>query len=154
MGRKLTVNGAVHDVDVAGDTPLLWVLRDTLGLTGTKYGCGIMACGACTVLVDGAATRTCALPLDAIGEQQQVTTIEGLAGTSHDPVQKAWAELSVAQCGYCQSGMIMSVVALLAEHPDPSDAQIAAGVTNLCRCGTYQQVRRAIRRAAEATRDA
>ncbi len=154
MGRKLTVNGAVHDVDVAGDTPLLWVLRDTLGLTGTKYGCGIMACGACTVLVDGAATRTCALPLDAIGEQQQVTTIEGLAGTSRDPVQKAWAELSVAQCGYCQSGMIMSVVALLAEHPDPSDAQIAAGVTNLCRCGTYQQVRRAIRRAAEATRDA
>jgi len=127
MIRKLIVNGDVHEVDVAGDTPLLWVLRDTLGLTGTKYGCGIMACGACTVLI---------------------------AGTAHDPVQKAWAELSVAQCGYCQSGMIMSVVALLAEHPDPSDAQIATGVTNLCRCGTYQQVRRAIRRAAEEMRNA
>ena len=154
MGRKLIVNGEVHDVDVAGDTPLLWVLRDTLGLTGTKYGCGIMACGACTVLVDGAATRTCALALDAIGEDQRITTIEGLAGTAQDPVQKAWAELSVAQCGYCQSGMIMSVVALLAKHPEPSDAQIAAGVTNLCRCGTYQQVRQAIRQAAAEMRGA
>lgn len=154
MARKLIVNGHVHEVDVAGDTPLLWVLRDTLGLTGTKYGCGIMACGACTVLMDGVATRTCALTLDAVDEAQRITTIEGLPGTAHDPVQKAWAELSVAQCGYCQSGMIMSVVALLAEHPDPSDAQIAAGVTNLCRCGTYQQVRRAIRRAAEEMRNA
>ncbi|MEQ8230865.1 MAG: (2Fe-2S)-binding protein [Gammaproteobacteria bacterium] len=149
MPRTLHVNGNVHEVDVEGETPLLWVLRDTLGLTGTKYGCGIMACGACTVLLDGVATRTCALPLDAVGADARITTIEGLPGTARHPVQQAWAELSVAQCGYCQSGMIMSAVALLAAHPQPNDDQIAAGMTNLCRCGTYQQVRRAIRRAVE-----
>ena len=153
MPRTLHVNGTTHEIEVAGDTPLLWVLREALGLTGTKYGCGIMACGACTVLLDGTATRTCALPLDAVGANVRITTIEGLPGTARDPVQRAWAELSVAQCGYCQSGMIMSAVALLARHPAPDDAQIAEAMTNLCRCGTYQQVRHAIRRAV-ALRDA
>lgn len=153
MPRTLHVNGTTHEIEVAGDTPLLWVLREALGLTGTKYGCGIMACGACTVLLDGTATRTCALPLDAVGANVRITTIEGLPGPARDPVQRAWAELSVAQCGYCQSGMIMSAVALLARHPAPDDAQIAEAMTNLCRCGTYQQVRHAIRRAV-ALRDA
>lgn len=148
MPRKLQVNGTVHEFEVEDDTPLLWVLRDTLGLTGTKYGCGVMACGACTVLVDGAATRTCGLPVSAIAETQAVTTIEGLPGAAQHAVQQAWAELSVAQCGYCQSGMILQAVALLREKPAPSDADIAAHMTNLCRCGTYQLVRAAIKRAA------
>jgi len=148
MPRKLTVNGEVREFEVEDDTPLLWVLRDTLGLTGTKYGCGVMACGACTVLVDGVATRTCALPVSAVGETQAVTTIEGLPGAAEHPVQQAWAELSVAQCGYCQSGMVLQAVALLREKPSPSDADIDAGMTNLCRCGTYQLVRAAIKRAA------
>jgi isoquinoline 1-oxidoreductase alpha subunit len=142
------VNGTVHEFEVEDDTPLLWVLRDTLGLTGTKYGCGAMVCGACTVLIDGVATRTCGLPIQAVGEGQAITTIEGLPGAERDPVQKAWAELNVAQCGYCQSGMVLQAVALLREKPAPTAADIDAGMTNLCRCGTYQLVRAAIGRAA------
>ena len=148
MTQRLTVNDKTHDVDVDPATPLLWVLRDTLGLTGTKYGCGVMACGACTVLIDGASTRTCGLPLSAVKDTQKITTIEGLSVTGPHALQKAWAELNVAQCGYCQSGMIMTAVALLAKNPQPSDADIAAQITNLCRCGTYQLVRAAIHRAA------
>jgi isoquinoline 1-oxidoreductase subunit alpha len=145
----LTVNGQAHQVDVEPDTPLLWVLRDTIGLTGTKFGCGIAACGACTVHVDGAATRSCQLAVeDAVGSQ--ITTIEGLSadGMSH-PVQRAWLELDVPQCGYCQSGQIMAAAALLAETPKPSDDDIAAAMTNLCRCGTYQRIRAGVRRAIE-----
>ncbi len=148
MPRNLQVNGTVHEFEVEDDTPLLWVLRDTLGLTGTKYGCGAMVCGACTVLIDGVATRTCGLPIQAVGEGQAITTIEGLPGVERDPVQKAWAELNVAQCGYCQSGMVLQAVALLREKPAPTAADIDAGMTNLCRCGTYQLVRAAIGRAA------
>jgi isoquinoline 1-oxidoreductase alpha subunit len=148
MPRKLQVNGTVHEFEVEDDTPLLWVLRDTLGLTGTKYGCGAMVCGACTVLIDGAATRTCGLPVQAVGEAQAITTIEGLPGAERDPVQRAWAELNVAQCGYCQSGMVLQAVALLREKPAPTAADIDARMTNLCRCGTYQLVRAAIGRAA------
>ncbi len=150
MKRKLRVNGTLHNVDVAPDTPLLWVLRDTLGLTGTKYACGVMACGACTVLVDGEARRTCAVPISAFSEHQAITTIEGLAaddGTVH-PLQKAWVENSVSQCGYCQSGMILAAAALLGKNPDPGDEDIAREVNNICRCGTYQLVRLAIRQAA------
>lgn len=148
MPRKLTVNGEVRQFEVEDDTPLLWVLRDTLGLTGTKYGCGAMVCGACTVLIDGVATRTCGLPIQAVGEGQAITTIEGLAGAERDPVQKAWAEFNVAQCGYCQSGMVLQAVALLSEKPAPTPADIDARMTNLCRCGTYQLVRAAIGHAA------
>ncbi len=150
MSRTLTVNGQTHTLDVDDDTPLLWVLRDALGLTGTKYGCGIMACGACTVLIDGVATRTCALPLANITAEQSITTIEGLAAAGTHPVQQAWADNSVAQCGYCQSGMVMAAVALLNNNPQPSDADIDREMTNLCRCGSYQLVRVAIRQAAEA----
>ena len=147
---KLTINGKSHDVDVEPDTPLLWVIRDTVGLTGTKYGCGIAACGACTVHIDGQAVRSCSLPVgDAAGKQ--ITTIEGLAqnGNLH-PVQKAWLEHDVPQCGYCQSGMIMAVAALLKDKPKPSDADIDSAITNICRCGTFQQVRAAIHAAASA----
>ncbi|HVY57926.1 MAG TPA: (2Fe-2S)-binding protein [Xanthobacteraceae bacterium] len=145
---RLTVNGINHEVDVEPDTPLLWVLRENVGLTGTKYGCGIAQCGACTVHIDGVATRSCGLQVsDAVGKQ--ITTIEGLApeGKMH-PVQKAWLDLDVPQCGYCQSGMIMAVAALLKENPKPTDADIDASITNICRCGTYQQVRAAIHAAA------
>jgi isoquinoline 1-oxidoreductase alpha subunit len=144
----LFVNGKAFDVDVELDTPLLWVIRENLGLTGTKYGCGISQCGACTVHVDGAPIRSCNLPLrDAIGKK--ITTIEGLAdkGVLHR-VQKAWIEHDVPQCGYCQSGMIMAVAALLKETPKPSDEDINAAITNICRCGTLQQVREAIHAAA------
>jgi isoquinoline 1-oxidoreductase subunit alpha len=145
---RITVNGRQHDVDVDPDTPLLWVLRDTLGLAGTKYGCGIAQCGACTVHVDGVAMRSCTLPVSA-AEGQAVTTIEGLAenGVLHR-VRKAWIEHDVPQCGYCQSGMIMAVAALLKETPNPTDAEIDAAITNVCRCGTYQRVRAAIHAAA------
>ena len=141
---KLTVNGTVHDIDVDPDTPLLWVLRETVGLTGTKYGCGIAQCGACTVHVDGVATRSCSMPLSAVAGKQ-ITTIEGLgqAGNLH-PVQKTWLAMDVPQCGYCQSGMMMAVAALLKEKPKPTDAEIDAAITNICRCGTYQRVRAAI----------
>jgi isoquinoline 1-oxidoreductase subunit alpha len=146
----LNVNGRTHQVDVDPSTPLLWVLREQVGLTGTKYGCGIAQCGACTVHVDGAAMRSCSVPVSAV-EGKQITTIEGLAsgGTLHK-VQKAWIEHDVPQCGYCQSGMIMAVAALLKDKPKPTDADIDATITNICRCGTYQQARAAIHAAANA----
>jgi isoquinoline 1-oxidoreductase subunit alpha len=146
----LTINGQSHNVDVEPDTPLLWALRDTVGLTGTKYGCGIAQCGACTVHVDGVAMRSCSVPISAVAGKQ-ITTIEGLAanGTLHK-VQKAWLDHDVPQCGYCQSGMIMAVAALLKDKPKPTDADIDAAITNICRCGTYQQVRAAVHAAASA----
>ncbi len=144
MAITLTVNGDTRSVDVEPDTPLLWVLRDTLGLTGTRFGCGIAACGACTVHLNGRAVRTCTLPVSA-AEGADITTIEGLAdsGALH-PVQQAWIDHQVPQCGYCQSGMIMAVSALLEQRPNPTDDQIDATVTNICRCGTFARVRRAI----------
>jgi isoquinoline 1-oxidoreductase alpha subunit len=147
---RLSVNGQSHDVDVEPDTPLLWVLRDAIGLTGTKYGCGIAQCGACTVHLDGTAVRSCSVPV-SFADGKQITTIEGLAqnGTLHK-VQKAWIEHDVPQCGYCQSGMIMAVAALLKNKPKPTDADIDNEITNICRCGTYQQVRAAIHSAANA----
>jgi isoquinoline 1-oxidoreductase alpha subunit len=146
----LTINGHPQQVDVDPDTPLLWVLRDTLGLTGTRYGCGIAQCGACTVHIDGVATRSCSVPVGA-AEGAQIITIEGLAtnGDLH-PVQKAWIAHDVPQCGYCQSGMIMAVAAFLKEKPQPSDADIDAAITNICRCGTYARIRAAIHTAAAA----
>ena len=146
----LNVNGRTHQVDVDPSTPLLWALREQVGLTGTKYGCGIAQCGACTVHVDGTAMRSCSVPVSAV-EGKQITTIEGLAsgGTLHK-VQKAWIEHDVPQCGYCQSGMIMAVASLLKDKPKPTDADIDATITNICRCGTYQQARAAIHAAANA----
>jgi isoquinoline 1-oxidoreductase subunit alpha len=146
----LNINGQTHQIDVEPDTPLLWVLRDTIGLTGTKYGCGIAQCGACTVHLDGVAVRSCSVPI-SLAEGKQITTIEGLAqnGTLHK-VQKAWIEHDVPQCGYCQSGMIMAVAALLKDKPKPTDADINREITNICRCGTFQQVREAIHTAANA----
>ncbi|HEX9685988.1 MAG TPA: (2Fe-2S)-binding protein [Burkholderiales bacterium] len=147
---KLTINGKSHQIDVESSTPLLWVIREQVGLTGTKYGCGIAQCGACTVHIDGKAVRSCALPVSAAAGKR-ITTIEGLAagGVLHK-VQKAWLDHEVPQCGYCQAGMIMAVAALLAEKPRPTDADINAGITNICRCGTFQQVREAIHAAAKA----
>ncbi|MBI1245617.1 MAG: 2Fe-2S iron-sulfur cluster binding domain-containing protein [Alphaproteobacteria bacterium] len=146
----LTINGKRHDASVDPETPLLWVLRDTLGMTGTKYGCGIAQCGACTVHIDGVPVRSCSLPVSAVGEGK-ITTIEGLAdnGKLHK-IQQAWIENDVPQCGYCQSGMIMAAAALLAEKPNPTDTDIDEAMTNICRCGTYQQVRAAIHAAAKA----
>jgi len=142
---RLSVNGETYDVDVDSDTPLLWVLRDTLGLMGTKYGCGIAECGACTVHIDGKPARSCALPVGAVGGNH-ITTIEGLEGADGalHAVQKAWVEHDVPQCGYCQSGMIMAVAALLKVNPKPTDTEIDAAITNICRCGTYQRIRAAI----------
>ena len=146
---KLTVNGTVHEVDAPPDMPLLWVLRDLLGMTGTKYGCGIAACGACTVHIDGKQQRSCVTPV-SMAEGRRITTIEGLSDDASHPVQRAWAELDVVQCGYCQSGQIMAAAALLAESPDPDDAAIDQAMNGLiCRCGTYQRVRDAVHRAAE-----
>ncbi len=146
---KLNINGKDTTVDVDPDMPLLWVLRDTLGLTGTKFGCGMALCGACTVHLDGQPIRSCVTPVSAVGAQR-VTTIEGLSSDRSHPVQKAWIELDVPQCGYCQSGQIMSAVALLARTPDPTDAEIDAAMAgNICRCGTYQRIRAAIHRAAQ-----
>jgi isoquinoline 1-oxidoreductase alpha subunit len=146
----LNVNGKNHEVKADPNTPLLWVLREHVGLTGTKYGCGIAACGACTVHVDGVAMRSCSVPLAAV-EGKKITTIEGLAqnGVLHK-VQKAWIDHDVPQCGYCQSGMIMAVVELLNNKPKPTDADINSSITNICRCGTFQQVREAIHAAANA----
>ncbi len=146
----LTIDEKSHDIDVEPDTPLLWVIRDTIGMTGTKYGCGIAQCGACTVHIDGVATRSCAVLVgDAVGKK--VTTIEGLAENGVlTKVQQAWVDLDVPQCGYCQSGMIMAVSALLHEKPNPTDADIDSAITNICRCGTFQQVRAAIHAAASA----
>ncbi len=146
----LNVNGKTLEVDVEADTPLLWALRDTLGMTGTKYGCGMALCGACTVHLDGEPIRSCVTPVSALTAGQKITTIEGLSADRSHPVQKAWIELDVPQCGYCQSGQIMSAVALLAKTPKPTDADIDAAMAgNLCRCGTYQRIRAAIHRAAE-----
>jgi isoquinoline 1-oxidoreductase alpha subunit len=144
----LSVNGKAYEVDVEPDTPLLWVLRDTIGLTGTKYGCGIAQCGACTVHLDGVATRSCQVPVGTVGDKS-ITTIEALAQNDKlHPVQQAWLDLDVPQCGYCQSGMIMAVAALLKENPNPTDADIDAAITNICRCGTYQRIRAAIHAVA------
>jgi isoquinoline 1-oxidoreductase alpha subunit len=148
---KLNINGKSVDVDVDAETPLLWVLRDTLGLTGTKYGCGMALCGACTVHLNGEPIRSCVTPVSAVGEQA-VVTIEGLSPNRSHPVQKAWIELDVPQCGYCQSGQIMSAAALLAKTAQPNDQDIDAAMSgNLCRCGTYQRIRAAIRRAADSS---
>jgi len=147
---RLTINGKTVDLNVDPSTPLLWAIREQAGLTGTKYGCGIAQCGACTVHLDGAAVRSCVMPVAAV-EGKKITTIEGLAnGTTLHRVQKAWLDNEVPQCGYCQSGMIMAVAALLREKPKPTDAEIDAAITNICRCGTYQQVRMAIHAAANA----
>jgi isoquinoline 1-oxidoreductase alpha subunit len=152
MAFTLTINGTAHELDVEPETPLLWVLRDTIGLTGTKFGCGIAQCGACTVHLDGQPVRSCSLPASsAVG--REITTIEGLSRGGKHPVQRAWVENTVPQCGYCQSGQIMTAAALLARNPDPSDAEIDAAMAgNLCRCGTYPRIRRAIHRAAELAR--
>ena len=147
----LNVNGETHQVDVEPDIPLLWVLRDNIGLTGTKYGCGIAYCGACSVHVDGVVTRSCQFPVSAVGDAE-VTTIEGLSPDSRHPVQQAWREEDVPQCGYCQSGQIMAVAALLAETSSPSDEDIDQQLTNICRCGTYARIRKAVHRAAEIAR--
>jgi isoquinoline 1-oxidoreductase alpha subunit len=146
---KLTVNGVERDVNASPDMPLLWALRDLLGLTGTKFGCGIAQCGACTVHLDGVPRRSCVTPVaSAVGKK--ITTIEGLSPDGSHPVQRAWAELDVVQCGYCQSGQIMSAAALVAAKPDPTDADIDAALSgNICRCGTYQRIRAAVHRAAE-----
>ena len=146
---KLNVNGQVVETDATGDTPVLWVLRDHLGMTGTKFGCGAAYCGACTVHLDGEPVRSCQLTLDAAAGHH-ITTIEGVSPNRSHPVQQAWMELDVPQCGYCQSGQIMSATALLARNPSPSDADIDAAMAgNLCRCGTYPRIRRAVHRAAE-----
>ena len=145
----LNVNGHAHALDVPADTPLLWALRDTLGMTGTKFGCGMALCGACTVHVDGAAVRSCTMPVSAVAGKQ-ITTIEGLSAHSDHPLQKAWLQHDVPQCGYCQSGQIMSAAALLATNKRPSDADIDAAMSgNICRCGTYNDIRAAIHTAAE-----
>lgn len=145
---QINVNGQAVDVQTEPSTPLLWVLREQVGLTGTKYGCGIAQCGSCTVHIDGAAVRSCAMPLSALSATQKIVTIEGLSANGSHPVQKAWQEMDVPQCGYCQSGMIMAAAALLAEKPKPTDADIDTAMTNICRCGTYQRVRAAIHVAA------
>lgn len=141
---KLSINGKTLDVAVDGDTPLLWVIREQIGLTGTKYGCGVAQCGACTVHIDGVATRSCALPVSAVSAEQKIVTIEGLSPDGSHPVQKAWIAHDVPQCGYCQSGMIMTAAALLQANPKPSEADIANEMTNICRCGTYTRVKAAI----------
>ena len=147
----LRVNDKTYQVDAEPTTPLLWVLRDSIGLTGTKFGCGIAQCGACTVHVDGRATRSCVLPVSTV-LNSEITTIEGLSPESQHPVQRAWIEQNVPQCGYCQSGQIMAVAALLSRDPNPSDSDIDREITNICRCGTYQRIRMAIHRASEIAR--
>jgi isoquinoline 1-oxidoreductase alpha subunit len=148
MAITLVVNGIPHTVDVEADTPLLWVLRDSLRLTGTKYGCGIAQCGACTVMMNGQAIRSCSYPIASVAGKS-ITTIEGLSADGTHPVQLAWIEFDVPQCGYCQSGQIMAAVALLKDKPKPTDAEINSAMTNICRCGTYPRIRAAIHRAAE-----
>jgi isoquinoline 1-oxidoreductase alpha subunit len=146
----INVNGATRRVDAEADTPLLWVLRDTLGMTGTKYGCGVAQCGACSVHINGEVRRSCATPLRSLKAGDQIVTIEGLSTMSLHPVQKAWAAFDVPQCGYCQSGQIMAAAALLAKKPKPTDKDIDEAMTNICRCGTYQRIRAAIHAAAGA----
>jgi len=151
---KLSVNGQEHDVDVTPDMPLLWVLRDVIGLTGTKFGCGMAQCGACTVHVDGAAIRSCVTPAIALAGKQ-ITTIEGLSKDGAHPVQRAWVEADVVQCGYCQSGQVMAAAALLKQKPAPTDADIDAAMSgNICRCGTYSRIRAGVHRAAELMKQA
>ncbi|HVQ03791.1 MAG TPA: (2Fe-2S)-binding protein [Burkholderiaceae bacterium] len=145
---KLHVNGQVRDVAVEADTPLLWVLREQVGLTGTKYGCGVAQCGACSVHVNGELRRSCSLPVGSLQPSDRIVTIEGLSRDRSHPVQRAWAEVDVPQCGYCQSGQIMAAAALLEKTPKPSDADIDEAMTNICRCGTYQRIRAAVHRAA------
>jgi isoquinoline 1-oxidoreductase subunit alpha len=145
----LNINGKVHEVDVEPETPLLWVIREQIGLTGTKYGCGIAQCGACSVHLDGAVTRSCSIRVGDLQPTARIITIEGLSESSSHPVQRAWAELDVPQCGYCQSGQIMAAAALLAQTQRPTDEQIDAAMTNVCRCGTYQRIRAAVNLAAD-----
>jgi isoquinoline 1-oxidoreductase subunit alpha len=142
---KLNVNGTVREFEVEDDTPLLWVLREQLGLTGTKYGCGIAACGACTVHIDGVPTRSCVRPVSTVSATEKIVTIEGLSPDGSHPVQKAWVALDVPQCGYCQCGMVMTAAALLKAKPNPTDADINEAMTNICRCGTYNRIRAAIK---------
>jgi isoquinoline 1-oxidoreductase alpha subunit len=146
---KLNVNGQVHEVDAEPDTPLLWVLREQIGLTGTKFGCGIAACGACTVHLDGFATRSCSIQVQDVSEDSEIVTIEGLSDDRSHPIQQAWVELDVPQCGYCQSGQIMAAAALLSETPEPTDEDIKAAMTNICRCGTYNRILAGVKRAVE-----
>jgi len=145
---RLTINGKTHDVTVDPDTPLLWVIREQIGLTGTKYGCGVAQCGACSVHIDGEVVRSCSMPVSAIGPDQKIVTIEGLAPNATHPLQQAWMELDVPQCGYCQSGQLMAAAALLARTPKPTDDQIAEAMLNICRCGTYNRIKAGIKRAA------
>ncbi|HEX2828853.1 MAG TPA: (2Fe-2S)-binding protein [Burkholderiales bacterium] len=147
---RLNINGKVHDVQVEGSTPLLWVIREQVGLTGTKYGCGVAACGACSVHINGEVRRSCSIPVSAVQPNDRITTIEGLAPNASHPIQKAWLEHDVPQCGYCQSGQIMAAAALLAKNKNPSDKDIDDAMTNICRCGTYQRIRAAIHTAAKA----
>ena len=149
---RLNVNGKAVEADAEPDTPLLWVIREQLGLTGTKYGCGVAQCGACTVHIDGTAVRSCIRPLSSVKPEQKIVTIEGLSPTVTHPVQQAWLELDVPQCGYCQSGQMMAAAALLAKTPKPTDEQIVAGMTNICRCGTYNRIKAAIKLAATKMR--
>ena len=146
---KLNVNGKVREVDVEAETPLLWVLREQVGLTGTKYGCGVAQCGSCSVHVNGEVRRSCSIPVGSLKATDRIVTIEGLAPKASHAVQRAWAEVDVPQCGYCQSGQIMAAAALIAAKAEPSDADIDAAMTNICRCGTYQRIRTAVHRAAE-----
>jgi len=146
---KLNINGRTHEVKVEGDTPLLWVIREHIGLTGTKYGCGVAQCGACSVHLNGAVVRSCSIPVSAVRAADRIVTIEGISPTSAHPVQKAWLALDVPQCGYCQSGQIMAATALLKSNPKPTDADIDAAMTNICRCGTYQRIRAGVHMAAE-----
>jgi aerobic-type carbon monoxide dehydrogenase small subunit (CoxS/CutS family) len=148
---NIKVNGVPHQVDVEADTPLLWVLREEVGLTGTKFGCGIAQCGACTVHVNGQAMRSCSVPISSV-DGAEITTIEGLSADSKHPVQQAWLTEQVPQCGYCQSGQIMATIAYLKSNPNPTDADIDANLTNICRCGTYERLRRAVHRAAALMR--
>jgi isoquinoline 1-oxidoreductase alpha subunit len=154
MPVSINVNGIARELDVDPGTPLLWVVREELGLTGTKYGCGIAQCGACTVHMDGVALRSCVMPVSALPATAKIVTIEGLGQTRLKVVQDAWAELDVAQCGYCQPGMIMAAAALIAQTPDPSDDDIRSGITNICRCGTYPRVLAATKLAAQRLRGA
>ncbi|WP_439575391.1 (2Fe-2S)-binding protein [Phreatobacter sp.] len=145
---KFNINGKIVDFDVEDDTPLLWVIREHAGLTGTKYGCGVAQCGACTVHIDGGAVRSCAMPASAVSEDQKIVTIEGLGNEKPHPVQEAWAELDVAQCGFCQTGMIMAAASLLAQNPNPTDEAIRSEISNICRCGTYPRVLAGVKLAA------
>ncbi|HEV2039537.1 MAG TPA: (2Fe-2S)-binding protein [Casimicrobiaceae bacterium] len=150
---KLNINGKIRDVQVESDTPLLWVIREQVGLTGTKYGCGVAQCGACSVHINGEVRRSCSIPVGSVKASDRIVTIEGLSANSSHPVQKAWAALDVPQCGYCQSGQIMAAAALLKKNPNPSDKDIDETMTNICRCGTYQRIRAGVHMAAAAMKD-